>query len=195
MDVGIFTTDTELVIRSWDSWLADVTGIPADAAAGQPLAALVPGLAERGLLARFERVLAEGVVEILAPAFHRYLISCAPQRPSRYFDAMQQYVTVAPLRDGDQMLGTIVTVADVTEQREREREFAEQLESADEQVRLRAAQRLAEDADAPADTLIGAIGDRSWRVRLSVAWRTRPGPRRSPRWCARSTSSTKTPAF
>ena len=55
MDVGIFTTDTELVIRSWDSWLADVSGIPADAAAGQPLAALVPGLAERGLLARFER--------------------------------------------------------------------------------------------------------------------------------------------
>jgi HEAT repeat protein len=168
MNTGILTTDTELVIRSWDDWLAEVTGIPADAARGQPLAALAPGLFERGLLARFQRVLADGAVEILAPAFHRYLIRCAPRRPSRFFDAMQQYVTIAPLRAGDQILGTIVSVVDVTEQREREHELAEQLESADEQVRLRAAQHLAEDADAPADALIGAIGDASWRVRRAA---------------------------
>ncbi len=168
MDVGIFTTDTELVIRSWDDWLTAATGIPADVARGQLLAALAPGLTERGLLARFQRVLADGVVEILAPAFHRYLIRCEPRRPSPYFDVMQQYVTIVPLRDHDQILGTIVTITDVTEQRERERELAEQLESADEDTRLRAAQRLADDAATPADTLIGAIGDTSWRVRRAA---------------------------
>lgn len=30
--IGVFTTDTELIIRSWDDWLSQVTGIPAAAA-------------------------------------------------------------------------------------------------------------------------------------------------------------------
>jgi hypothetical protein len=88
--IGIFTTDIELNVRSWDGWLARVTGIPAEQARRQPLAGLVPDLESRGLDRRFRRVLAEGVVEVLAPAFHRHLIACAPQQPSRHFDTMRQ---------------------------------------------------------------------------------------------------------
>ena len=86
------------------------------------LTALLPDLEKRGLLKRFQRSLKDGVVEVLAPAFHHYLIPCAPVTPAKHFDKMQQRVTIAPLRDDDAIAGLIVTVEDVTERLERERE-------------------------------------------------------------------------
>ncbi|MEN3333577.1 MAG: hypothetical protein V7641_2942 [Blastocatellia bacterium] len=164
--VGVFTTDEHLVIRSWDEWLASVTGISAEEARGERLAALFPEIEARGLLTRFERVLAEGVVEVLATAFHHYLIACAPLTPSKRFERMQQRVTIAPLREDRAIVGTLVTIEDVTARLDRERDLDEQLASADEAVRLRAAQALAEEEErASAKKLMGALGDESWRVR------------------------------
>src|SRR5215475_13379297 len=97
--VGVFTTDKNLVIRSWDEWLSEATGVSAEQARGQSLVGLFPEIEGRGFLRRFERVLAEGVVEVLATAFHHYLIACAPPLPSKRFDRMQQRVTIAPLSE------------------------------------------------------------------------------------------------
>ncbi|HEX6622602.1 MAG TPA: sister chromatid cohesion protein PDS5, partial [Pyrinomonadaceae bacterium] len=165
--IGVFTTDAGLVVRIWDAALARLTGIPADAACGKPLAELLPHLKESRLLARFRRVLDEGVVEVLAPAFHHYLIPCAPSRPSKHFDKMQQRVTIAPLRENERTIGALVTVEDVTARIERERGLSEQLAHADEGERLSAAQALAGDETLvePARPLIAALGDESWRVR------------------------------
>ncbi len=164
--IGILTTDSELIVRSWDPWLERVTGIPAAEAQGQPLTGLVPDLEQRGLLARLERVLREGVVEVLAPTFHHYLIPCPPQPPSRYFDRMQQRVTLAPLREGENIVGTLVTIEDVTGRLEQERELAEQLASPDEATRVQAARRLAEEEVEDAEpALLEALADKSWRVR------------------------------
>ena len=33
--VGVFTTDTALVVQSWDAWMAEVTGLSESAACGQ----------------------------------------------------------------------------------------------------------------------------------------------------------------
>ena len=87
--IGILTVDAALTVRTWDDWVAGASGIPATVARGRPLAAVVPGLAERGLLARFEQVLASGEVQVLAPAFHHYLISCPPASPSPHFDRIE----------------------------------------------------------------------------------------------------------
>jgi HEAT repeat protein len=164
--IGVFTTDAGLVVQIWDAALARLTGIPADAARGKPLAELLPQLEERRLLTRFRRVLDEGVVEVLAPAFHHYLIPCAPSGPSKHFDRMQQRVTIAPLREDDQTVGVLVTVEDVTARIERERGLSEQLAHADEDERLSAAQVLAGgEAVEPAPPLLAALGDESWRVR------------------------------
>jgi len=164
--VGVFTTDEHLVIRSWDEWLASVTGVAAERARGQHLAGLFPEIEARGIAKRFERVLAEGVVEVLATAFHHYLIACAPLTPSKRFDRMQQRVTIAPLREDRAIVGTLVTIEDVTARIDHERDLAEQLASSDEAVRLRAAQALAEeDERASANHLIGVLSDESWRVR------------------------------
>ena len=167
--VGIFTTDANLVVRSWDGWLALATGIDPENARGQALVALFPELKTRGMIARFERVLAKGVVEILAPTFHHYLIACAPVAPSKRFDKMQQHVTIAPLRENESVVGTIVTIEDVTARLDRDRDLTEQLASPDEPTRLRAAEALAED-DALSSTkgLASFLGDESWRVRKAV---------------------------
>ena len=75
---GIFTTDARLVVRTWDRFLADITGIAADQALNRPLASVLPELEPRGLLTIIEQVAANGTVQVLAPALHRYLIACAP---------------------------------------------------------------------------------------------------------------------
>src|SRR6185503_1184323 len=166
---GIFITNSNLVIRSWDSWMTSATGISAESAIGVELVSLFPELEKRGMLARFERVLATGVVEVLAPTFHHYLIPCAPLAPSKRFDKMQQHVTIAPLREQQSIVGAIVTIEDVTSRLERERDLTEQLASADEPTRLRAAEAIAqEDEHSAGEKLIGSLGDESWRVRKTV---------------------------
>ncbi|MFN2416425.1 MAG: HEAT repeat domain-containing protein [Pyrinomonadaceae bacterium] len=164
--IGVFTTDASLVIQIWDAALARLTGIPAGAACGSPLVELLPDLEERRLLARFRRVLDEGVVEVLAPAFHRYLIPCPPANASAHFDRMRQRVTIAPLHEDGRIVGALVTVEDVTARLERERALSEQLAQGDEDGRLGAARTLAEDESLEtAQPLLGALKDESWRVR------------------------------
>jgi HEAT repeat protein len=166
--VGVFTTDAHLVIRVWDSTLARLTGISEGSATGQALTALLPDLEERGLLKRFQRSLDEGVVEVLATAFHHFVIPCPPVTPSKHFDKMQQRVTIAPLRDDDSIAGVIVTVEDVTERLERERELAKRLTEGDEATRLNAAEILSDDTSYDTLPLLDALSDESWRVRRAA---------------------------
>ena len=167
--VGVFTTDENLIIRVWDAALTRLTAISAEKAVGQPLTTVVPELEERKLLPRFRRVLDDGVVEVLAAAFHHYLIPCTPLAQSKRFDKMQQLVTIAPLRLDDGIAGLIVTVEDVTERLDRERELAEQLTHPDETARLRAAEELSQDeAIGSGASLLPALKDTSWRVRRAA---------------------------
>ncbi|HEX8556771.1 MAG TPA: HEAT repeat domain-containing protein [Pyrinomonadaceae bacterium] len=167
--IGVFTTDASLVIQIWDAALVRLTGIPADAARGKPLAELLPHLEEGRLLGRFRRVLDEGTVEVLAPAFHHYLIPCPPSAPSKHFDRMQQRVTIAPLREDGRTVGALVTVEDVTARIERERGLSEQLAGGDGGARLDAARAFAEDESLePARPLLAALGDEDWRVRRAA---------------------------
>lgn len=143
--LGILTVDADLVVRTWDGWLSAHTGI-ADAV-GRPLTAVVPDLESRGLLQRFQQVLATGEVQVLAPAFHHYLIPCPPRQPSRFFDRMQQRVTLGPLREGSAIVGVMAAVEDVTPRIDRERELAERLRADDWKVRRAAVQELSREAN------------------------------------------------
>jgi HEAT repeat protein len=156
------------VIQVWDATLARLTGISDQSACGQALTALLPDLEERGLLQRFRRSLNDGVVEVLATAFHHYLIPCAPVTPSGHFEKMQQRVTIAPLRDDESIAGLIVTIEDVTERLERERELSARLVAGDETTRLTAAETLSEDQSYDAASLLGALSDESWQVRRAA---------------------------
>ena len=167
-EVGVFTTNSDLIVQVWDATLARLTGIAEGSASGQALTELLPDLEQRGLLKRFQRSLKQGVVEVLAPAFHHFLIPCAPLTPSKHFDKMQQRVTIAPLRDGDSVAGLIVTVEDVTDRLERERELATRLAQGDESTRLDAAETLRDNQSYDATPLLDALSDNSWRVRRAA---------------------------
>jgi HEAT repeat protein len=168
VEVGVFTTDAHLVIQVWDSTLARLTGVSEEFASGRALTELLPDLEQRGLLQRFQRSVDEGVVEVLATAFHHYLIPCAPVTPAKHFDKMQQRVTIAPLRDGDSIAGLIVTVEDVTERLDQERELAARLAQGDETTRLSAAETLSDVDSFDVKPLLGALSDESWRVRRAA---------------------------
>ena len=156
--VGILIVDATLAVRTWDAWLAAATGIPTEEACGRPLAAVVPAIAERGFLARFEQVLSTGEVQVLAPAFHHYLIPCAPREPSPHFDRMQQRVTLGPLTEGDRVTGVMATIEDVTARLDRERELAAGLRDDDWKVRRAAVERLAHEANPDLlDTLLASL--------------------------------------
>jgi HEAT repeat protein len=144
--IGILTVDTDLVVRTWDDWLAAASGITSSAAVGRALAAVVPSLAERGLLARFEQVLASGEVQVLAPTFHHYLVPCPPREPSPHFDHMQQRVTLGPLREDDRIVGVMATMEDVTARIDHEREMARGLWAGDWRVRRAAVEDLSRNA-------------------------------------------------
>src|SRR3954470_21253891 len=150
--VGVFTTDQNLIIQVWDATLTRLTGIRSGDASGQPLLKVIPDLEARGLTPSFRHVLEDGVVEVLAPAFHRYLISCVPQAPSPRHRRMRQRVIIAPLRQDSRIAGLIVTIEDVTERMDHEQDIAERLDKP--------------SSDFP--DLMGALDDRNWRVRLDA---------------------------
>lgn len=166
--VGVFTTDTALVVQSWDPWMAEVTGLSESAACGQRIVDLFPDLANRGMLGRLQRIAAGAGVEVLAPAFHKYLIPCPPREPNSRSERMRQHVTMAPLRDRGGIVGVVVTIEDVTAPYERERRLAADLDSEDEATRLRAAEALAAAGESPV-LLAGSLADESWRVRRVAA--------------------------
>ena len=170
--IGVFTTDENFIVQVWDAALEQMTGISAGTAHGRSIVETLPDLERRGLLRRFQRVLAEGTIEILAPAFHRFLISCPPRFAAKHFAEMRQRVTIAPLRKDERILGLIVTIEDVTARMEREIELAAELENADDTVRLQAAKALSHEpenlGEENAAPIIHALGDKNWRVRREL---------------------------
>ncbi|MGB3205360.1 MAG: HEAT repeat domain-containing protein [Crinalium sp.] len=167
--ISIFTTDNQLIVRSWDDWLSKATGVNADEACGKKLTVLVPDLETRGLLKLFEQVLTKGTIETIAPTVDRYLIPCPPLTPSQYFERMQQRVTISPLQSSDRIIGTIVTIEDVTAKLNRECELAQQLSSHDENTRIHAVELLTTEASPESQpSIVTAMTDENWRVRQKV---------------------------
>ena len=54
LSLGIFTTDADLVVRTWDSWMRAATGVELAQALNRPLTTVIPEIETRGLLPLFE---------------------------------------------------------------------------------------------------------------------------------------------
>lgn len=170
---GIFTTDLDLVVKSWDASLERLTGIAAADACGRALRDIVPDLENRVPIHLFREPLISGSAHVLAPALHKYLIPCAPLEPSSEFDRMQQRVVIGALRTDDAAVGLVVTVEDVTARLESERVLARRVRDGqvvdpvvaaladdDWQVRRTAVREMAARRDAALiDSVVGAIRD------------------------------------
>lgn len=111
---GIFTTDGELVVRSWNHWLSTHSGMSAEEVIGRPLLSLFPDLAARKLDSHFQRALC-GEVSVLSTALHRYLLSLPTTAPEFGVGPMLQTVRIAPLPLPGRGVGTITTIEDVSQ--------------------------------------------------------------------------------
>jgi PAS domain S-box-containing protein len=123
---GIFTTDANLVIRSWNHWLERVTGRQEQSVVGRPLFEVFPELTKR----QFERYYAaalRGEVSVLAHRFHGYLL-----RITTPAGDMPQSARVAPLVQGDSIIGTVTVIEDVSERVNSEAELRRQIAAAEE---------------------------------------------------------------
>jgi HEAT repeat protein len=167
--VGILTTDTDLLVMSWDAALERMTGTAASIAIGRSLPELVPDLEGRGLLRSLRETLVSGSPQALAPALHKFLIPCPTATPSHEFNCMQQRVVIGPLRANEGIVGLVITIEDVTERMESERALARELRHADPQARLAAIERLSNlSAVDRVGPLRAALADGDWKVRRSA---------------------------
>jgi signal transduction histidine kinase/CheY-like chemotaxis protein len=149
-DRGVFITDDRLIVRRWNHWLAAQTGRSAREIVGQPLFAIYPTLAERGV-DRYYRDALAGEVRILSERFHKFLLPITRNFHGAGLTEMAQSARIEPLRDGDAVIGTITLVEDVTERVIAERELRNQI-GASEQAR-----RLAEEASQLKDEFLATL--------------------------------------
>ena len=84
-DQGVFTTDRELRVTSWNDWLERHSGRSATAVVGRPLMELYPELAERHLDLLYRDAIG-GHGSVVSTALHRYLLPLQPllrQQPKK----------------------------------------------------------------------------------------------------------------
>jgi len=165
---GVLTTDESLRVLSWDDWLSRATGLGADRVVGRRLDEVFSKTDPGGLLPHLHRVLNEGKEVVLTPGACDCFIPCHPTRATKRFSQMQQKTHIAPIRKADQIVGTIITIEDVTEQCEHQLDLAEQLSSENESIRVAAARELDPTYKGALPALLKAISDPSWRVRRAA---------------------------
>jgi HEAT repeat protein len=158
---GVFTTDRQFVVRTWDPFLVTITGIAVEHALNRPIGSVLPRVEVSGLLTIMQQVASSGMVEVLSPALHRDLIADPSSDGSMNSDRMQQRVTIGPLREDGRITGVAVTVEDVTSRVERDKDLAARLTQdlgADEWPARQAAVRgLAAQGAVIVDTLVKTL--------------------------------------
>ncbi len=130
---GVFATDGDLVVRSWNRWLERHTARPADSVIGRKLLELYPELAERGF-ERYYRAALAGEATVLSHRFHKYLLPIPGSR-DRAAEPMPQSARIAPLVESGRVVGTITVIDDVSERVTSEAELRRQI-AASERARL-----------------------------------------------------------
>ena len=124
---GVFTTDRDLIVRTWNRWLNTATELaPADVI-GRPLSEVIPSLAERGLDVHYRDAL-DGQSTVLSHKLHGYVVPC--RRPGG--ELMPQTGRIAPLVDEGRVLGTITLIEDVSDRVGTERQLRAQIAAAEE---------------------------------------------------------------
>ncbi len=111
---GIFTTDGDLVIRSWNQWLITQSGLTAEAVVGRRLFEVFPDLEKRRLAERFVRAL-KGEISVLSTALHQYLLPLPSTTPEAEVPFMLQTARIAPMPGAGEVAGTITIIEDVTQ--------------------------------------------------------------------------------
>ena len=131
---GIFTTDCDLIVRSWNVWLARATGLDESQVLNRPLFDVLPELRQRQLDHYYVAALT-GQANVLSHRFHKHLVRVASPTGQTL-----QSARIAPLLHEDEIVGTITVIDDVSERVDSEAELRRQIAAAEQ------ARHTAEDA-------------------------------------------------
>jgi signal transduction histidine kinase/ActR/RegA family two-component response regulator len=132
---GILITDGECVVRGWNRWLVDATGLGREDVIGRGLFTVVPSLVERGFDKYYADALA-GQVKILSHAFHRYVIPTTAS-PAWNGAQMPQAGRIGPLTDADGCTGTITVLENVADRVASEKLLRERIATAESASRAK----------------------------------------------------------
>lgn len=125
---GIFITDRELNVHSWNHWLEIHSGLRAQEVMGRNLLELYPELTKRRLERFYDQAL-DGQIVLLSQRLHGYLLPLPSKIASSVLSNMLQSVRIAPLIENDRIIGTITVIEDVTERVAYEGELKHQIEA------------------------------------------------------------------
>lgn len=131
-DQGVFTTDTNLNIISWNHWLEIHSGLLASETIGRNLFEVYPTLTTKGI-ERFYRQALNGQVVMLSQRLHHYLLpmntsAVQYQSSQDQLSYMQQSARICPLISESKIMGTITVIHDVTERVIRETQLQNQIQ-------------------------------------------------------------------
>ncbi len=132
---GILITDGECVVRGWNRWLVDATGLGREDVIGRGLFTVVPSLVERGFDKYYADALA-GQVKVLSHAFHRYVIPTTAS-PAWNGAQMPQAGRIGPLTDADGCTGTITVLENVADRVASEKLLRERIATAESASRAK----------------------------------------------------------
>jgi PAS domain S-box-containing protein len=137
-DQGILTTDSRLVITSWNRWLERHSPHTAADVVGRPLFDVFPELRTRGLDQHYHDALA-GRAYFASHLLHGHWVPLRPRGGACARPPMRQSARVAPLSTDGGATGTITIIDDVSERVAAEQELRRQIE-AQEKARVAAEQ-------------------------------------------------------
>lgn len=142
---GVFATDADLRVITWNRWMEVHTRRPAAEVVGQSLLQLYPDLVSRGIDRRYREALVDGHISTLAYGLHGYVLSLPPTHPDLGGMAMPQTGRIGPLHDGNAIVGTVTVIENVSERLVAEAELRKQVEA--QQVARATAERALRDKD------------------------------------------------
>ncbi len=125
--LGMFATDRELRVIVWNRWLEIHARRSAADAIGRSVFDLFPDLASRGLEQAFRDALC-GRISVVSHGLHRYLFALPPTHEELGFDEMPQSAQIGPLWDGDEVIGTVATIEDISDRIATESVLRKQIE-------------------------------------------------------------------
>ena len=124
---GMFATDRDLRVIVWNRWMESHAKRPAADVLGRSLLELYADLAARGLDQYYYDALA-GRISVISYGLHRYVLRLPPTPPALGFDEMPQSGRIGPLSDGEEVIGTVTTVEDISDRLVSEGELRKQIE-------------------------------------------------------------------
>lgn len=133
-DQGVFTTDQNLTIQTWNHWLETHTDLKAKDVIGQNLLEVFPEMKQRHL-DRFYQQALDGQVVVLSQRLHGYFIPILTKSRVAPASQMLQSARIAPIVSPGKEVGTITMIEDVTERVLREAELHRQIRTLEQTER------------------------------------------------------------